>query len=58
MRTCFEPGDGTFEVILDKDEPIPQVYNVLGVCILRELAPNVFRVVKDYDETLTGLEPV
>lgn len=58
MKMVFEPGDGTMEVYLEQVEPIPQVYNVLGVCILREQSDGSFRIVKDYEETLTGLEPV
>jgi hypothetical protein len=52
MKVTFEPGDGSFEVILEDKEPLPPEWNVLGVAVLREISPKTYRLIKDYEESL------
>lgn len=51
MQISFEPGDGSFEITLESDEPIRPEDNVKGVCILRK-KDNGYIIVKSYDELL------
>jgi hypothetical protein len=52
MRQSFEPSDGSFEVILDKDECLDPGWNIPGVVVFRETEPNKFTRIKDYMEII------
>ena len=51
MRVGFEPGDGSFEVVLEHNEPVPPEWNIPGAVILRESTP-IYRVIKPLGEVL------
>ena len=52
MLQTFEPGDGSFEIILGPEEQLPAEWNISGVIVLRETKPNNFVVIKDYTQIL------
>ena len=51
-RIGFEPGDGSFEITLEKGEQLDSQWNVRGVIVFQENEPNVFTMIKDYNQIL------
>ncbi len=48
MKVYFEPGDGSFEIILESQETVPQEWKGRAdTTVLREVAPNIFQVEKE-----------
>lgn len=47
MTVSFDQGDGSFEVHLEKHEPLPQEWNIPGVYVLRD-----FQVIKQPSQVL------
>lgn len=52
MRIGFEPGDGSFTIILQNGEVIPRQWNIEGITIMRETEPNRYQYVKQETEIL------
>ncbi len=52
MRIGFEPGDGSFTIILQNGEVIPRQWNIEGVTMMRETEPNRYQYVKQETEIL------
>jgi len=48
MRITYEPGDGTFEVVLGKYEEFPDEWNILNATVLREYEPGKFQIIKHF----------
>jgi hypothetical protein len=54
MKISFEPGDGSFEIILEGNEKLPAAWNAKGVIVLRKVSPHNYECVKTYSEILNG----
>jgi hypothetical protein len=55
MQMNFEPGDGSFEVILEAGESVPPQWNTTGVTIWRKLGDHHYAEVKSENEILSGI---
>lgn len=42
MKITFEPGSGSFEIILESDEALPVEWERPDTHVLRETSPNCF----------------
>lgn len=42
MKVSYEPGDGSFEVILSAEEILPDAWNRPDTRVFREVVPNHF----------------
>ena len=49
MRASFDQGDGSFELVLEKDERLDPGWNIPGVVVYREAEPK-YTLVKDYTQ--------
>ena len=52
IKISFDQGSGSFEILLEETEPLPEKWNVDGVVVYRAMPENKYVLVKDYRQIL------